>query len=170
MSQIQALLLLSGFFKPSLGLVANCSCSIVIVHGLQGHPYKTWACKDNYRDVPSAARLSVEALNHGNSNQKSYHHVVPRLSWKSSGSSSIGPDPSQRHSGMSRDGGDEKESRVFWPKDLLPARYPNARVLVYGYDTRVTNYLSGLQTKTPSTPMARTSSPHSQHPASLTLH
>ncbi|KAI7786516.1 hypothetical protein LA080_003245 [Diaporthe eres] len=116
---------------------------IVIVHGLQGHPYKTWACKDTYRDVPSAARLSVEALNHGNSNQKSYHHVVPRLSWKSSGSSSIGPDPSQRHSGMSRDGGDEKESRVFWPKDLLPARYPNARVLVYGYDTRVTNYLSG---------------------------
>lgn len=36
-----------------------------------------------------------------------------------------------------------KESQVFWPLDLLPVQYPNARVLVYGYDTRVTNYLAG---------------------------
>lgn len=36
-----------------------------------------------------------------------------------------------------------KECQVFWPMDLLPVQYPNARVLVYGYDTRVTNYLAG---------------------------
>lgn len=143
MSQSQALLLLSRFFRPSLRLAADSSCSIVIVHGLQGHPYKTWACKDPGRDVSSAARLSVEAPNDGNRNRKSYHRVVSRFSGKSSRSSSIGIDSSQRQSGVSRGGGNVKETRVFWPKDLLPVRYPDSRVLVYGYDTRVTNYLSG---------------------------
>lgn len=32
---------------------------------------------------------------------------------------------------------------VFWPADLLPKHCPLARILVYGYDTHVTKFLSG---------------------------
>lgn len=123
--------------------MTDSSFSIVIVHGLQGHPYKTWACKTAHRDVPSTADSKVEAAADGNGSRKSYHRIVPRFSRKSSGSSSIGPNSSLKSYSMPRDGGDVKEGQVFWPKDLLPIQYPNARILVYGYDTRVTNYLSG---------------------------
>lgn len=36
-----------------------------------------------------------------------------------------------------------KISMIFWPADLLPQGCPGARVLVYGFDTHVTKYLSG---------------------------
>lgn len=32
--------------------------------------------------------------------------------------------------------------RTFWPRDLLPAECPNARILTWGYDSRVTKYYS----------------------------
>lgn len=143
MSQKQAVILSSTLFDKSLWLVTDLSFSIVIVHGLQGHPYKTWACKTAHRGVPSTADSGVEAAADGNGSRKSYHRIVPRFSRKSSGSSSIGPNSSLKSYGMPRDGGGVKEGQVFWPKDLLPIQYPNARILVYGYDTRVTNYLSG---------------------------
>lgn len=31
-------------------------------------------------------------------------------------------------------------SSVFWPADLLPQTCPRARILVFGYDTKITNY------------------------------
>ena len=85
---------------------------------------------------------SVKILKAGKESRKSYPRFVPRFSGKSSESSSFGPNLGQKHRGMSRDGGDVKQTQVFWPKDLLPVQYPDARILVYGYDTRVTNYLS----------------------------
>lgn len=132
----------SGFVDLSPRLVTDPSCSIVIVHGLQGHPYKTWACKAPRRDVPSTAGSSVKAPDDGNSSRNPYHRVIPIFSGKFSGSPS-GSEPSQKSHSMSKDGGDVKESKVYWPLDLLPVQYPNARVLVYGYDTRVTKYLAG---------------------------
>jgi hypothetical protein len=32
---------------------------------------------------------------------------------------------------------------VFWPADLLPEVCENARILTFGYDTKVTKYTSG---------------------------
>jgi len=31
---------------------------------------------------------------------------------------------------------------VFWPGDLLPDDCPNSRILTYGYDTKITKYLT----------------------------
>ncbi len=31
---------------------------------------------------------------------------------------------------------------VYWPGDLLPAEFPKARILAFGYDTRVTRYMA----------------------------
>src|ERR1700712_490406 len=32
---------------------------------------------------------------------------------------------------------------VFWPADLLPEQCPSARILMYGYDTKVSKYMAG---------------------------
>lgn len=138
MSQIRIPLLLSEFFESSMRLSADFWCSIAIIHGLQGHPYKTWACKVPHRDPPSTAGSSAEACEDGHNSRKSHHRVVPLFSRRSSDSSSS----RRKLNPKRRDGGDAGEGHLFWPKDLLPIQYPNARILVYGYDTRVTNYLS----------------------------
>lgn len=36
---------------------------------------------------------------------------------------------------------------VFWPADLLPAMCPRARVLTFGYDSKITKYMSGATNK-----------------------
>lgn len=41
----------------------------------------------------------------------------------------------------------EAKSTIFWPADLLPKECPSARILVYGYDTRVTKYMAGATSK-----------------------
>ncbi|KAH8588285.1 P-loop containing nucleoside triphosphate hydrolase protein [Bisporella sp. PMI_857] len=59
---------------------SDCLLDIVLVHGIQGHPEKTWAAK---------------------------------------------------------------ESQAYWPHDKLPQSFPKARVLVYGYDSRISHFFSG---------------------------
>jgi hypothetical protein len=36
-----------------------------------------------------------------------------------------------------------QHTSVFWPVDLLPNECPNARILVFGYDSKVTKYAAG---------------------------
>ncbi|KAI9055794.1 hypothetical protein LZ554_000735 [Drepanopeziza brunnea f. sp. 'monogermtubi'] len=45
----------------------------------------------------------------------------------------------------SQDGRDAKPAEVFWPLDLLPDDCPNARILTWGYDSRVTNFFGGSE-------------------------
>lgn len=37
---------------------------------------------------------------------------------------------------------DSVHSAVYWPRDLLPATVPNARILTYGYDTHIRHWAS----------------------------
>lgn len=60
------------------------SHSIILIHGLQGHPETTWTC-------------------------------------------------SKTHDG----------SKLYWPQTLLPKTVPNARILTYGYDSKVTHFFDG---------------------------
>ncbi len=41
-----------------------------------------------------------------------------------------------------RQGKDSADSVVYWPSDLLPATVPTARILTYGYDTRIRHWAS----------------------------
>ena len=70
---------------------------IVLVHGLFGHPWKTWASKSVNYSVNGAVKESEEP---------------------------------------------------FWPKTLLPAAIPNARIWSFGYDADVGKFMStaGLNT------------------------
>jgi protein SERAC1 len=109
------------------------------VHGLQGHPQKTWSCK---RVEPEPTR-PPSALD------------VPRSSTPTSNRSSP-PEPSrknflrifsfQRRSpnmrsvdiGLGQDGDISGTDFVYWPRDLLPTDCPKARIMTWGYDTVVT--------------------------------
>lgn len=37
---------------------------------------------------------------------------------------------------------DDYEGGVFWPRNLLPEKIPNARILTYGYNLDVVSFLS----------------------------
>ncbi|KAF5663495.1 RGT2-Sensor of high external glucose concentration [Fusarium circinatum] len=114
----------------------------IMVHGLKGHPYKTW------RFMPSekADKASTHSDN-GILKPKSSKRLEFRNSFKTwmKGSSSkdcldqgIIDSPRSTFSGTST-----AESTVFWPADLLPQLCKNARILTFGYDTKVTKFMSG---------------------------
>ncbi|KAG8166131.1 hypothetical protein KVR01_004683 [Diaporthe batatas] len=126
---------LTVVYEPESGFPV---ADIVLIHGLQGHPYKTWACKKSQSDFSSVTTPSVKVSDSGNGSRKSYDRVVPRFE-----SSFAGGGSSQKHGDLSRNGKDAKEVSVFWPNDLLPVQYLNVRILVYGYDIRVINYFVG---------------------------
>ncbi|KAL9123952.1 MAG: hypothetical protein Q9217_006671 [Psora testacea] len=93
--------------------------SIVLVHGLRGHPFETWASSqqaDDERAVgPSSRRQHIRSF------------------FKSSTS------PSESYS--TQKGTSSQQQQVFWPKDYLTKDIPQARVWTYGYNADV---ISGL--------------------------
>ncbi|KAK0620578.1 hypothetical protein B0T14DRAFT_457672 [Immersiella caudata] len=101
---------LSVLHDPPSG---NTNVDIVFVHGLQGHPERTWRHDDgeSSQDLPassSSAPFSKRRRMDGN--------------------------PS-RDTNLTR--------AIFWPKDLLPRYCPAARILTFGYDSVITRgYLS----------------------------
>ncbi|CAH0055293.1 unnamed protein product [Clonostachys solani] len=95
---------------PDTEYVARTSGSILFVHGLQGHPQKTWT----YRQPPD--------------NQvKPLSPWKKRLRW-----------PRSEAQSTTNQSGAVKVADVFWPRDLLPRQCPNARILTFGYDSKVT--------------------------------
>ena len=86
------------------------------MHGLQGHPRKTWT----WRDPEQKTRKS--------SQQRDSNH-----------------DRKSRNPFARRKATSELQSdvEVFWPADLLPQDCPQARILTFGYDSRVSRFFSG---------------------------
>lgn len=114
-----------------------------MVHGLKGHPYKTW------RFTPSAEKAEkTPARSEGGVLElKSSKRLELRNSlkaWIKGSSSKICLDQGATDSPRSTfSGTPTAKSSVFWPADLLPQLCKNARILTFGYDTKVTKYTSG---------------------------
>ena len=87
----------------------------MFVHGLQGHPRKSWTRK-------VAVSPSIEAPG----------SIKVQESKRYSFSRKIRPNKKEPH----------RAEVVFWLADLLPADCPNARILTWGYDSNVSNFLS----------------------------
>ncbi|KAF7552591.1 hypothetical protein G7Z17_g4200 [Cylindrodendrum hubeiense] len=85
----------------------------VFVHGLQGHPEKTWTAAGSSRDAP----------------RRSWRH--PLSSRKNTMNS------------LDERGGGLLQQPCFWPADLLAPDFPNARIFTYGYDSAVTHFFRG---------------------------
>ncbi|KAK3941378.1 hypothetical protein QBC46DRAFT_431135 [Diplogelasinospora grovesii] len=119
---------------------------IVIVHGLQGHPYKTWADNRSLKTpaTPSTRPKGVKGLvgdkdDRRHSFRSTIHRLLQRFFPRSTSKS-------QWKTGKDEDDG-AKTVSAFWPRDLLPNECPNSRILVYGYDTKVTKYMAGATNK-----------------------
>ncbi|KAF5657827.1 nb-arc ankyrin domain-containing protein [Fusarium denticulatum] len=111
---------------------------ILFVHGLGGHPRKTWTSSKR-------APVTPELLSASESLRKNLR--------KNSHKSALGRALSQLHR-MTRNTAaearpetlhdiDADPALVFWPVDLLSRDCPDSRILVFGYDSKITKYSTG---------------------------
>ncbi|KAK6839915.1 hypothetical protein PG987_005781 [Apiospora arundinis] len=92
------------------------SVDIVFIHGFTGHPERTW----------TKAKGDIDRRDVGSTTQAVERpHKIRKLN--------ILPNDKPNPSHGSRS--------VFWPRDLLPATVPDARVMTYGYDTHIRHRL-----------------------------
>ena len=95
---------------------------VVIVHGLQGDPVKTWTYTTDHASTKSKKFLSFHRKrreNGGNAPESTLEAQTIR---------------------------NDKEE-TYWPRDLLPRDFPNARVLTYGYDSHVSHFFRDTANK-----------------------
>ncbi|KAF4630621.1 hypothetical protein G7Y89_g7518 [Cudoniella acicularis] len=105
---------------------------IVFVHGLQGHPRKTWTC-ENVSELGQQG--SVEII------EGSHRRIKSLFSRKRRA------EPKEAHK--------LEATEVFWPFDLLPDDCGNARILTWGYDSKVSHFFGGTANKSNITAYAR---------------
>jgi hypothetical protein len=99
----------------------------VFVHGLQGHPQKTWSSDPKLAPSKVSKIDKIRSLSRLNlsSNRKNI----------ASGNSV--------NEGCTCDVQDERNEKVetkevFWPRDLLKVDFPRARIMTFGYNTNIT--------------------------------
>ncbi|RMJ15798.1 hypothetical protein CDV36_004507 [Fusarium kuroshium] len=111
---------------------------IVIIHGLKGHAYKTWTSPLMPDAViePPATFQPHESEVMAPRREQVLRSVTTLMKWASGkrGPSKV-PKPKM------------PVPTLFWPGDLLPKDCPKARILTYGYDTKITKYTSGSTNK-----------------------
>ncbi|KAL0632587.1 hypothetical protein Q9L58_008518 [Maublancomyces gigas] len=86
----------------------NILADVVFVHGLRGHPEKTWT-KELSSHPDNSRKLSTL-----------WAGMVKRRKVDKQTNIDVG-------------------RNVFWPRDLLPGKVPDIRILTYGYDLNVVN-------------------------------
>jgi hypothetical protein len=107
-------------------------CSIVFVHGLQGHPRTTWTCERSSTIRPQGSKQST-----GNT-----HNGIKKLfsrTWRAE----------------SKDAQRPAADEVFWPLDLLPEDCTTSRILTWGYDSKVSHFFGGAVNQSNITAHAR---------------
>lgn len=92
--------------------------SIVFVHGLQGHPRRTWSCQTALATAPEIAGSATRK----HSPFRDIRRIVSRT--KTAKSEAIS----------------RPTSDVFWPADLLPQDCSNVRVFTWGYESSITRF------------------------------
>ncbi|KAL6879276.1 hypothetical protein J3F83DRAFT_295651 [Trichoderma novae-zelandiae] len=125
---------LSVVYRPE-----KCSpiVDIVFVHGLQGHPYKTWTYQPKSLKGPKPPGAKS-----GRKRKRDAIRGIVLRSTRKNSRPSPGNDaematftPSQKNDGQ--------VGSVFWPVDLISKECPNSRILMFGYDSKVTKYSRG---------------------------
>ncbi|RFU29824.1 hypothetical protein B7463_g6499, partial [Scytalidium lignicola] len=109
----------------------NAIVDIILVHGLQGHPRRTWTCEKASNELQDSTESSV-------GHRKGLRKFL--LS---------------RHRPRQKDISNNFSKEVFWPLDLLPEDCPNSRILTWGYDSKVSNFFAGAANKSNVTAHAR---------------
>jgi hypothetical protein len=103
---------------------------------LQGHPRNTWTYKPSPRVTPQTPSPAPKSSNNDERRTRSLLRVFSlQRRFKSGISKGTGID--QTGNGGRGEGGAEWTD-VYWPKDLLAADFPTARIITFGYNTNVT--------------------------------
>jgi hypothetical protein len=121
----------------------------VFVHGLFGHPIKTWTSAS----LEPTSTESLSAI--GNAPEEAARSETSldlrkRSKWKvwTKKERGISPQPQGQASDTIEEGSDSKVSfaarntdrdgnGLFWPKDLLPKEFPESRIYSWGYDVDI---------------------------------
>lgn len=116
--------------------------SIVFIHGLQGHPYRTWTYPpppSKSKPAPSGPSSAASTSTKDRSFRRRLVGLATYLRRTDRGKARAkSPVPETNCDTQEQDSVGKDPSFVFWPADLLPESCPRARVLVWGYDTQVT--------------------------------
>ena len=120
--------------------------SIVFIHGLFGHPYKTWTKIPSRPKSPrpfstrSASSLSnLEKRPQGAGDRPSPKDDYPSLK----NEEALSNDEDEGESRLKGESsGLSAAEAVFWPETLLPSIIPSARIFTWGYDADVNGWLS----------------------------
>lgn len=125
--------------------------SIVLVHGLHGHPYRSWtSAEPRVPDSESSSLLLPEASPDSNDRgREALQRMFSGLSRTYSKRSSSAPLRSGSHLSLDRapETIDSSPACVFWPADLLPRECRDSRVLMFGYGSEITKYRAGQSNK-----------------------
>ena len=151
---------LEEVYTPPPGIPA--SAHIVFIHGLFGHPRKTWTER-----VPMKSKDSRSVQQDEQKTRQSQRDTSRNLY---PGPSSVQIDKPSASSKVSLEDSEEdnvsRESRLsnvdlkgktpsksnldpgFWPQELLPEVVPNARIFTWGYDADVDKFFSSASQNT----------------------
>ncbi|KAF5536867.1 hypothetical protein FMEXI_10162 [Fusarium mexicanum] len=110
---------------------------ILFVHGLGGHPRKTWTSSKRAASTPelSSASESLRKNLRKNSHKSALGRALSQLH-RMTRNTAAEARPETLHD-------DADPAVVFWPVDLLSRDFPDSRILVFGYDSKITKYLTG---------------------------
>jgi hypothetical protein len=111
----------------------------VFVHGLQGHPRRTWTWSPPSASSKKPGRIVLpsSAGSKGDRTQKSNPFHRLRSFQKRKDSEEI--IESRGSDNVEEDGtGISEPKEIFWPEDLLKVDFPKARIMTFGYDSIIT--------------------------------
>lgn len=94
-------------------------CSIVLVHGLGGHPRRTWACAKPTQLAPQVPRRPA-----------GHSHLLKKLF-------------SRKQKTDLDDAHNSGIEAVYWPLDFLADDFVNSRILTWGYDSNISKFFGG---------------------------
>ena len=126
----------------------------MFIHGLQGHPYRTWALAASAQAEAATGHRPEKATSPAiGTFRRILTKSVRSIAGSSLGELRLTSDPGYSLAGKVHATEPSLVSTipelepVYWPGDLLPSECPNARILAWGYDTVITKKLSAPSNK-----------------------
>ena len=127
----------------------------MFVHGFTGHPKATWTLDkakvqkrrredDDGTHDTSTAESSQPPAKFPRIHSSFSSKIRQSLSQGSTRSDTISSTLPPKTNSTNPAATDKKQyGDVYWPQDLLPSTVPNARILTYGYDTKIKHFVQG---------------------------